>query len=72
VRVEGHTDSKGSDPYNQKLSVSRANSVRNWLVQKEGLKGVRFSTAGFGAKKPAVSKIDGSRVWIARMNLLQN
>jgi outer membrane protein OmpA-like peptidoglycan-associated protein len=62
VRVEGHTDSKGSDPYNQKLSVSRANSVKNWLVQKEGLKGVRFSTAGFGAKKPAVSntKADGS------------
>ncbi|MEX0805426.1 MAG: OmpA family protein [Candidatus Binatia bacterium] len=62
VRVEGHTDSKGSDPYNQKLSVGRANSVKNWLVQKEGLKHVRFSTAGFGAKKPAVSntKPDGS------------
>jgi outer membrane protein OmpA-like peptidoglycan-associated protein len=62
VRVEGHTDSKGSDPYNQKLSVGRANSVRNWLIQKEGLKNVRFSTAGFGAKKPVVSntKPDGS------------
>ena len=62
VRVEGHTDSKGSDPYNQKLSVGRANSVKNWLVQKEGLKNVRFSTAGFGAKKPVVSntKSDGS------------
>src|SRR3990170_92288 len=40
VRVEGHTDSKGSDPYNQKLSVGRANSVKNWLIQKEGLKDV--------------------------------
>ena len=62
VRVEGHTDSKGSDPYNQKLSVGRANSVKNWLIQKEGLKDVRFSTAGFGAKNPAVSntKPDGS------------
>lgn len=62
VRIEGHTDSKGSDPYNQKLSVGRANSVKNWLVQKEGLKNVRFSTAGFGAKNPAVSntKPDGS------------
>ncbi len=62
VRVEGHTDSKGSDPYNQKLSVGRANSVKNWLVQKEGLKNVRFSTAGFGAKSPVVSntKPDGS------------
>ena len=62
VRIEGHTDSKGSDPYNQKLSVGRANSVKNWLVQKEGLKNVRFSTAGLGAKNPAVSntKPDGS------------
>jgi outer membrane protein OmpA-like peptidoglycan-associated protein len=62
VRVEGHTDSKGSDPYNQKLSVGRANSVKNWLVQKEGLKNVRFATAGFGAKKPVApnTKTDGS------------
>lgn len=62
VRVEGHTDSKGSDPYNQKLSVGRANSVKNWLIQKERLKDVRFSTAGFGAKYPVVSntKPDGS------------
>jgi outer membrane protein OmpA-like peptidoglycan-associated protein len=62
VRIEGHTDSKGSDSYNQKLSVGRANSVKNWLVQKEGLKNARFSTAGFGAKNPVVSntKADGS------------
>jgi outer membrane protein OmpA-like peptidoglycan-associated protein len=62
VRVEGHTDSKGSDAYNQKLSDRRANSVKDWLIKKEGLKNVRFSTAGFGAKKPAVSntKSDGS------------
>lgn len=62
VRVEGHTDSKGSDSYNQKLSERRANSVKNWFVQKEGLKNLSFSTAGFGAKKPVVSntKNDGS------------
>jgi len=62
VRIEGHTDSKGSDAYNQKLSQRRANSVKDWLVKNEGLKSVRFSTSGFGAKKPAVSntKPDGS------------
>ena len=62
VRIEGHTDSKGSDAYNQKLSQRRANSVRDWLVKNEGLKNVRFSTSGFGARKPAVSntKPDGS------------
>jgi outer membrane protein OmpA-like peptidoglycan-associated protein len=62
VRVEGHTDSKGNDAYNQKLSERRANSVKDWFVKKEGLKNVSFTTAGFGAKKPAVSntKPDGS------------
>jgi outer membrane protein OmpA-like peptidoglycan-associated protein len=62
VRIEGHTDSKGADAYNQKLSERRANSVRDWLVKNEGLKNVRFSTTGFGAKKPAVSntKPDGA------------
>jgi outer membrane protein OmpA-like peptidoglycan-associated protein len=62
VRVEGHTDAKGSDSYNQKLSDRRASSVKNWFVQKEGLKEVRFSTAGLGAKKPVApnNKPDGS------------
>ncbi len=62
VRVEGHTDSKGSDTYNQKLSERRANSVRDWLVKKEGLKDVKFETKGFGSKKPVApnTKPDGS------------
>jgi outer membrane protein OmpA-like peptidoglycan-associated protein len=62
VRIEGHTDSKGSDAYNQKLSDRRAQSVRNYLIKQEGLKNVSFSTSGFGAKKPAVSntQADGS------------
>src|SRR3970282_723262 len=62
VRVEGHTDGKGADSYNQKLSERRANSVKDWLVKKEGLKNVRFATAGFGAKKPIApnTKPDGS------------
>jgi outer membrane protein OmpA-like peptidoglycan-associated protein len=62
VRVEGHTDAKGSDAYNQRLSDRRANSVKDWFVQKEGLKNVRFSTTGFGAKKPVApnTKPDGS------------
>lgn len=52
VRVEGHTDAKGSPAYNQRLSESRAIAVRTWLVQKEGLKSVQFETAGFGARRP--------------------
>lgn len=62
VRVEGHTDSKGSDSYNQKLSERRAKSVTDWLVKSEGLKNLRFRTVGLGATKSAVpnKKPDGS------------
>jgi outer membrane protein OmpA-like peptidoglycan-associated protein len=62
VRIEGHTDSKGNDAYNQRLSERRAASVKTWFVDKEGLGKVQFSTQGFGAKKPVASntKPDGS------------
>jgi outer membrane protein OmpA-like peptidoglycan-associated protein len=62
VRIEGHTDSKGNDAYNQKLSERRANSVKVWLIDKEGLRNVQFATEGFGAKKPVApnKKPDGS------------
>jgi len=62
VRIEGHTDAKGADAYNQKLSERRAVAVKTWFVEKEGLKGVAFGTQGFGAKKPVApnSKPDGS------------
>ena len=37
IEVEGHTDSVGSDEYNQKLSEQRADSVREYLMS-QGLK----------------------------------
>lgn len=62
VRIEGHTDSKGSDPYNQKLSERRAQAVKTWLTEKEGLRNAEFAIQGFGAKKPVApnKKPDGS------------
>src|ERR1700680_3350319 len=36
IEVDGHTDSVGSDEYNQKLSEQRANSVREYLVSQSG------------------------------------
>jgi outer membrane protein OmpA-like peptidoglycan-associated protein len=61
VRIEGHTDAKGSDAYNQKLSLRRADSVRRWFAD-HGLKDLRFSTKGFGATQPVApnAKPDGS------------
>jgi outer membrane protein OmpA-like peptidoglycan-associated protein len=61
VRIEGHTDAKGNDAYNQKLSERRAASVKSWFVA-HGLNNMKFSTEGFGAKKPVApnTKPDGS------------
>jgi outer membrane protein OmpA-like peptidoglycan-associated protein len=60
--IEGHTDGKGSASYNQKLSQRRAASVQKWLVEREGVKQVRFSAKGFGATRPVApnTKRDGS------------
>jgi outer membrane protein OmpA-like peptidoglycan-associated protein len=62
VRIEGHTDSKGADALNQKLSIRRAEAVKAWLSKQAGLQKVQFATAGFGATRPAVpnTKPDGS------------
>lgn len=52
LEIEGHTDSTGSDVYNQKLSQSRAESVRNFLME-QGIPVERIpSTQGFGRTKP--------------------
>ncbi len=50
----GHTDSIGSDAYNQKLSVRRAESVKAYLVSK-GIEPNRIYTEGKGEKQPVAS-----------------
>jgi outer membrane protein OmpA-like peptidoglycan-associated protein len=62
VRVIGHTDSKGKEDYNQKLSERRARSVVNWLSDRQGLEGGAFSVSGMGESEPVVpnEKPDGS------------
>jgi outer membrane protein OmpA-like peptidoglycan-associated protein len=51
VRIEGHTDSKGSHDYNVKLSQRRADSVKDWLV-KNGAIGGALVTKGFAETQP--------------------
>jgi outer membrane protein OmpA-like peptidoglycan-associated protein len=52
VRVEGHTDSKGGDAYNDRLSLRRAAAVRAWLMDRERLGNLAFVVTGYGAKRP--------------------
>jgi len=54
VEISGHTDSVGSDEYNQALSLRRAQAVKNWLVQR-GIAGNRMKTVGKGEKEPIAS-----------------
>jgi OOP family OmpA-OmpF porin len=51
VRIEGNTDSKGTEAYNQKLSERRAQSVFNYLVGK-GISPSRMETIGYGETRP--------------------
>jgi outer membrane protein OmpA-like peptidoglycan-associated protein len=61
-RVEGHTDAKGEEAYNQKLSERRAASVRDWLVRVGKVDGRAITTAGFGESRPVApnTRPDGS------------
>jgi len=54
IDVEGHTDSDGSDAYNQQLSLNRANSVGTYL-QSHGVNGQRIVTFGAGEARPIAS-----------------
>lgn len=51
IEVQGHTDSKGSEAYNQKLSEQRATVVSLYLIDK-GIKNSRLSIHGFGELLP--------------------
>lgn len=50
--VEGHTDAKGTDAYNQSLSERRANAVRDVLVNQYGVGSDRVSAVGYGESRP--------------------
>ena len=54
VQIAGHTDSVGSEAYNQGLSVERAGAVRNFLVG-QGVSPARMAAIGFGENYPIAS-----------------
>ncbi len=54
IRIEGHTDSVGSESYNQDLSRRRAEAVRELFVQR-GISPTRMETMAFGESMPIAS-----------------
>ena len=49
--IEGHTDSVGGDDFNLRLSVARAESARDWLIEA-GIEGARVLAVGYGETQP--------------------
>jgi len=60
VVIEGHADRLGSQQYNQKLSERRADSVKNYLVNK-GADRTKIETIGMGKTTPAQFCPDASK-----------
>ncbi|MCA8975713.1 MAG: OmpA family protein [Planctomycetes bacterium] len=62
IRVEGHTDdipiTRSQWGTNLRLSIERALSVADYLIQTGGLEGSRISAAGYGEYRPAVEGTD--------------
>lgn len=50
--VAGHTDSVGSEGYNQDLSERRADTIKRYLTEKYGINGADLVTVGYGESKP--------------------
>jgi outer membrane protein OmpA-like peptidoglycan-associated protein len=57
ISVDGHTDERGSEDLNQRLSEERAKSVMNFLVA-HGVAADRLSARGFGASQPRIDRSD--------------
>ena len=55
IELSAHTDNRGSDAYNERLSQRRAESVVNYLIE-HGIASDRLSPVGYGEKKPKVVK----------------
>jgi OOP family OmpA-OmpF porin len=55
VRLEGHTDSIGTDEYNQRLSERRAEAVKDYLVKEGAARASKISTVGYGESRPVAS-----------------
>jgi OOP family OmpA-OmpF porin len=69
VIAVGHTDAKGTDAYNQKLSVRRADAVKEYLAGK-GIEASRIYTEGKGKSQPvADNKTDAGRAKNRRVEI---
>ncbi len=68
IQIQGHTDNSGTKALNKKLSQSRADAVKNYLVSNLGVDASRLEAVGFGDEQPvadnktAEGKLENRRV----------
>ena len=78
AELEGHTDDRGAEQYNQDLSERRAESVRQVMIDRFGINGSRITTRGYGELQPVASnetsegRARNRRVITIIMKTLQN
>jgi outer membrane protein OmpA-like peptidoglycan-associated protein len=68
ITIEGHTDGKGTDEYNQSLSERRAERVKNWLLTNHFVHASGTATVGYGKKHPVAPNVlpDGNDYPVGR------
>lgn len=57
IAIEGHSDSKGDDAYNLKLSERRAQAVRDYLKDVRSVAGDRMTVKGIGEARPVAQNV---------------
>jgi len=70
--VEGHTDNVGGGEFNLDLSRRRAEAVKRWLADREGIGEVRLATVGYGLTRPVADNgTEDGRAQNRRVELLK-
>jgi len=73
IVIEGHTDAKGDDSFNEKLSQTRADAIRTYLVANLGLNPARIIAVGYGERKPiATNDTNQGRALNRRVDVVIN
>jgi outer membrane protein OmpA-like peptidoglycan-associated protein len=72
LEIQGHTDNVGQGAYNLKLSQSRADSVRQYLISKGGVSAGRMTAKGYGMTQPIVpNNTDANRALNRRVQFIR-
>ncbi len=58
IEIQGHTDDRGSEEYNYRLGLKRAEEVKYYLNMEHGIPLHRMEVVSYGEKKPLVPNID--------------